>query len=132
MALCYAKRAVPAWDAANIARLRCLLHAETIRHTDMREALHEFQYIPTPGQMTELGVGSVGAGTSDDGQKRSFWAVETSIERRNLRALLWGGVYDRGTGLGGASGLAGVRNVASGMFQTSGLVDDPSWLPVGC
>ena len=116
MGLCYARRAVPAWDAAGIARMRRLLHAEVLRQTDMHEALHEFQYIPRRGHTTtELGLAdAAGRGRGGGG----FWAVETSVERRNLRALLWGVVAVGGALWVGAWGVTCAKTVATAMFQT--------------
>ncbi|KAH8888359.1 hypothetical protein GQ53DRAFT_783842 [Thozetella sp. PMI_491] len=82
MVLCYTYRAVPSWDRHNIARLRRYLHRETLKQTDEVEALHQFQYIPHFGQLTEMGESKK--------PKGGFWSPETGVERQYLGALMWG------------------------------------------
>ncbi|KAG7294369.1 hypothetical protein NEMBOFW57_004440 [Staphylotrichum longicolle] len=51
MAVCYARRSVPAWDERGIARSRRVLKGFVVKQAGGTEARHEMQYVPELGKM---------------------------------------------------------------------------------
>ncbi|KAK3683667.1 tat pathway signal sequence [Podospora appendiculata] len=115
MALCYAKRAVPAWDEASIRRLRVRMRALTLDLTDHQEATHTFQYVPSLGfTAAEEEEEEEEGGDVKDGAQSRLWRRRRrmgTVERRNLNAVLVAAAL-----VGGMAWL-GLRSVsASSLF----------------
>lgn len=66
-ALCYARRAVAAWDEAGVRRLRARLARATLERVGGRPAAHRFRYVPgLCGPQVPDGGGADGPGEDED------------------------------------------------------------------
>ncbi|KAK3321003.1 tat pathway signal sequence, partial [Cercophora scortea] len=79
LGLCYAKRAVPGWDEASIARLRVRMRELTLELTEGREATHGFRHVPGLEVKEEEGGG---------GREGRKGMGVGAVEQRNLNVLL--------------------------------------------
>ncbi|KAK3387623.1 tat pathway signal sequence [Podospora didyma] len=98
MALCYGKRLIPAWDRADIRRLRRRLRTLTLAQTDGKEATFAFQYFPNlrristaPAEKKRSTGNKLGNDQSNDDSDSTFWKRllrKRGVERRNLQAII--------------------------------------------
>ncbi|KAK2072979.1 hypothetical protein P8C59_007296 [Phyllachora maydis] len=101
-------RSVPAWDAANVRRVRALLHRVTLAQTAGQEATHEFRYVPS------LELPATALGVMDDGGKKGFLVCQ--FRRRAEKPA---GPRDRDRGAVGTGLLrGGWRNKAAPRLVT--------------